>query len=1359
MADRVQYLGYSVYMSSKEEAENYQAAYPNGVNVAPDTLAAQLGYPIVLSNVTTPFSAPSIRSPFFTPTSKYPRNVDSFEICRGGWFGICALFGRNTTYKWVAKYYYSGPAVPTQDDVPVPVPDAMQQRSWIDGFEMESGTAGFGAWGTTGAPVTRAASRHVEGYGYAYRGQDDVGEYFEHSVNEHGAPNRLGSWERIYHRPRRVPSSSALIWYCRGGGAEGAQLEVTPSLSFALYNVSNLGVRTLIGASTAAMTLNEWHKLDLVFSYGTGGSGGYFKLYLKGVKILDLTIANASGGIGSNSGHGSSRLGLGDASVIASDYEGDFDDWMCATIPTNFNGLDWLNGSKIAPVLPTGFAAANTWGGDWRALLRNPFRGNTLSTTSRIANSVAGSTLAVTTDADYTIDKCVGALGCIAMRFRITGTTATDTTQLGYKIAGGAVVTKNFTEANFATNVTNRVHMYRPSGLISTFNDVTPMEFHYIRGVSAVQIFAHSLTGEAELVGVFGDEDVIEESHAVTAPPPPRLGPHNGPYPRSVWARQATPPTAPVIVIAGTYTGNGTAQDLTFRAPVNFFHVRKQPSLGGTEAGTWWWSSLVAAHAGGGQGVNHEGMIQAAEDVTFVPIGGVNDPEERYVIRISGSAANCNAAASVYQYIAVIDPGARFMLNGVEMHHSSVTSAVNTLKNALFQPEGMFTFNETPDESGAIGLGFKGPGNTSQGLSRFGSAELATALQFGVGQFTTLANTHIPENTAFGYSAWRTNDGSGDANVAKVVKIGSYTGNGSATRTIGLSPASGLRPLWAIVVPSSATVAIRRDPSNTGTISTDTTGTDNAATGIISGDIDAFTVGSALNTNGTVYNYFVLMGSATAGNGGWSVNGEFAYVEPDYNGDFPIVEPPVFDEEPPVTDPDPDPGPDDEDDCNDGEVCVAATTRNVNLALMALGSSNVLTNYCTQDTREAVLAREVYEQSVRHTLIAYSWPFATKYANLSLTAAQPSNQDWTYAYRMPADCIFPRRIVVARGTAVDPSPPPMGLSSDASGGIIFANEANAVLEYTARPACVGYNGDDLFLEALKWRLAAALAPALTRIPGEEERCLKMFEITVQKAEATVKQGVPGLRGAASTLDTTAAAIAANIQVVNMALVKIGSRTIANLATEQTREAVAANLVFEDVLRSVLRDFPWAFATRYVDPATLVDGAEGDPVTPDWTYAHRLPDDFVYLRRLVVEGTGRSFEAEPEPFRIASDTTGGLLYSNVEEPIIEYTARLQNILVYADPLFREALSWKLASTLAPSLASVELHRPEQHGRGPETPQDPTRRSAMRFQDQSRRVSIAQWANAMYEKTLIDAQVADRNESQAEPQPDAPWITGR
>jgi hypothetical protein len=758
---------------------------------------------------------------------------------------------------------------------------------------------------------------------------------------------------------------------------------------------------------------------------------------------------------------------------------------------------------------------------------------------------------------------------------------------------------------------------------------------------------------------------------------------------------------------------------------------------------------------------------EALPDPAYAPANTEDTQEQRIVLRLVGNDNKFNANTVTYQYVAFMDPGRRYHLNDQYQVASTAftplgSKVVEFPSHSTFLPEWGFYHEEVPGGTGGVyNRVVKGPGHATDAANNMDGTAVASAIRHDVaGQITVLPGMMDADTRTRPFSVWRDDDGSADPNKHYVLKIGSYVGDGAASRTINFGT-SGKRPLYAIVQPGNA-AAIHRTPANTGANSDPMNGGATTTTGITAGGIDSFTVGSTLNANAVVYNYFVLIGSATAGNGGWSIDGEFSVVEPDWPDDGDYTDPEDSEEpepEEPVDPEDPVEPPDDDDDCEEGNYCVEATTAIVNLALLEIGSIQVLTNYCTQDTKEARIAQQVYEQSVRHTLITYPWPFATKYAQLALTATQPSNQDWTYAYRMPSDCIFPRRIVVARGTAVDPSPPPMGLSSDGSGGIILCNEQNATLEDTARPACVGFNGDDLFREALKWRLAAALAPALTRIPGEADRCLKMFEIIVQKAESVVKQGVPGLRPAAGALDTTTAALEANVQVVNMALVKIGSRTIRNLSTEQSREAVAAALVFEDTLRSVLRDHPWAFATRYVDPLTLVDGAEGDPASPDWTYSHRLPDDMVFLRRLVLEGTGRSFDPEPFPFRLASDTTGGLLYSNVEEPIIEYTARLQNILVYADPLFREALSWKLAATLAPSLASVELHRPEQHGRGPETPQDPTRRIAQRYNDQTRRVNIAQWAWAMYQRALLTAAAADRNEAHPEPDGLAEWLRAR
>lgn len=1369
MADRIQYLEFTVYLATREEAAAEQARFPNGVQLHPDGAAELYSAPVVLAGDTAPFFAPSTRSSYFTATSKYPRNVRIFETCRGGWFGICALFGRETTYVWVAKFAYMAPSDPeTETGEPA---ENIQQRSWIDGFEI-GGDATFWGGGGPGLMMTREDSRHVDGYGLAYRSMEQVGEYVQHTVYENGAAARARSWERFYIKIRQLPSTAATIWLCRGSAslASGIHLDVSPSGSLIVYNVNAAGTRFLIATSSDTLTV-AWTKVDILLEFSPVVSGtGRFRVFLNGVLAIDVS-QGSNVGLGQAQNHDSSRIGNGNN--VANTLECSFDDWMCATIPPTFYGIDWLNGSKIVAVSPRGFGSGNVFGGEWASLLRNPFRGSlTGSWSSWVQDAVSASLLAVTTDAAETIDQVNGSLGCVAIKVDVTRGTNTGTGKIGYKIGAAAAVDNNVAEG--AASMARGTTLYTVSG-VTTPPAATPLELRYTRGAHVTLTKVYRLMAEAELVGVFGDEDIVQTEEEVTTDPIPRLGPHNGPYPRTIWARSQYPPTSPVIVYGGTYTGNGNAtgggfKTLQFRAPVNWFFTRPAST---TERGVRWWSSMVGSHQGNEEGLFVEGMIRAEEDTSFVPIGGDNDPEERYQIHITGNHASYNQNGVTYQYIAVMDPGARFMLNGGMAHNAAVTTTmVNDLKDETYTPVGAWLVKELIAESGTATLGFKGPGNAATGYTPLQAAESTNVMTFGTGA----VDTHYPNGhqsgRAIAYNLWRLDDGSGDPNSHKVVKIGSYTGNGAASRTITFAPATGVRPMYAEVIPLNGSNTIRRDPSHTGTQSSTATGTIDAAAGITSGGVDEMTVGSSLNTNAVVYNYFVLMGCVTAGNNGWSQNCEAIYVEPEYPGG--PIDPPPEPIDPDPEEPEPTPPGTECVDGGGGATCISMSTRVVNLALIEIGVTKVLTNYCTQTTKEAELARQVFDQCVRHTLITYPWPFATKYAVLALTATQPTDEDWTYAYRMPTDCIFPRRIVVARGMAVDPSPPPMGLSSDASGGIILTNEQNAVLEYTARPTCVAVVADELFREALKWRLAAALAPPLTRIPGEADRCLKMFEIIVQKAESVVKQGVPGARPEASTLDQMPAALVANIQVVNRALVRIGARTIANLTLEQSREAVAANLIFEDELRATLCAHPWAFCTRYgggeviavPDPGTravmdmtLVDGSPENPVNADWIYSHRLPTDCMVVRRLAVAGTGRKFDANPQKFRTGSDAEGGLLYSDVEEPMIEYTSRLENILLYADSVFCDAFAWRLAASLAPSLANVELHRPEQLGRGPETPQDPMARNSRRFNDQQRRTMIAQWAWAMYNRTLEQAQVVDRNEAQEEPLQDAEWIRGR
>jgi len=966
-------------------------------------------------------------------------------------------------------------------------------------------------------------------------------------------------------------------------------------------------------------------------------------------------------------------------------------------------------------------------------------------------------TMEVTTDSAMRVDRQPNALGIVAMMVAVghNAAGAGNTGSLGFKIAADPLdmlALANQTGTGFQN------HMYRPSGLTVCKTPVDPILLRYVKANNANNDQVDQLNAVAEIIGVFGQEDLPRGGTLPATVPAGSLKAHNNPYPDSPFARLIKAPAAPYIIHSGTYTGNGTGQDLIFRMPVHWFYVRKH-EVGFTRTVGWWFSAMFAGHQTLVNSIQSDMAVQAFIDPSFVGTGGTDDQEQRCIVRITGADSEVNAAGGTYQYVAVEDPLGRFMLSGGIQVGAVDGTDDHALPNTNFLAESVFM--QAQNNSAGAGVPYlKGLGSTAGGISPLNATETADFLDLATGLLRTRPAATISSTRVLAFAAWRRHDGRNDPNEGKCVQMGTYVGDGSASRTINFGPI-GVRPLWCIVVPLT-TAAILRDPAATGTTSYPISGVVNAATGITAGGIDSFTVGSALNTNAVTYNWFLLPGSATAGNGGWSIDGEFIPVEPDTPADGPFddTDPDDFVDDPDA-DPDPDPGPSDTDDCEAGDVCVAATTRLVNLALYEIGSSKRLTNYCTQDTVEAQAARILFEPAVRSTLRDFPWPFATKYAALVLTAAQPANEDWDFSYRQPVDCIFERRLVVARGTAADPEGPGFMLSSDASGGLIFSNEANPVLEYTCRPSCVAFTGDPLFREALKWKLAAALAPPISRMADRAKECLAQYDLCIEKANNVIKPGVPGLRTTPDPTgpDAAAACITANIQVVNRGLLRIGARTIANLATEQSREAVAANLILEDEIRSTLRDYPWKFAKRYNDALVLVAGTDTVPANVDWQYSYRLPADYVMVRRLATEGTGRSFEPDPKTFEVGTDTTGELLFTGEIDPQLEYTARINCVVQKGDELFRDALAWRLAAALAPSLAQVDPETPEQHGRGPDAPPDPRQRIAQNERQARLRTEAAKYAFAMYLRTLGQAKAADANEAQPEKDGDAEWIRGR
>lgn len=235
-----------------------------------------------------------------------------------------------------------------------------------------------------------------------------------------------------------------------------------------------------------------------------------------------------------------------------------------------------------------------------------------------------------------------------------------------------------------------------------------------------------------------------------------------------------------------------------------------------------------------------------------------------------------------------------------------------------------------------------------------------------------------------------------------------------------------------------------------------------------------------------------------------------------------------------------------------------------NLALLKIGQSKGITAL-NEASRAAWTAQQVYDHHLRATLRAFPWPFATKYLELTLvqgpdptwedpivqawdatltyeigdvvedgdvlyvataqslnqappnasywstTITEDANGDWRYAYRWPTDCLFARRIVPAGGDgrSYHPTPIPFRVGRDTRGQLIYTNEPQAVVEYTAID-CDNMFTDDLFIVAFAWHLGHAMAPSLSRDERMAEKAYAMFLATLDTAKAvgSMEQQLP-----------------------------------------------------------------------------------------------------------------------------------------------------------------------------------------------------------------------------------------------------------
>lgn len=154
-----------------------------------------------------------------------------------------------------------------------------------------------------------------------------------------------------------------------------------------------------------------------------------------------------------------------------------------------------------------------------------------------------------------------------------------------------------------------------------------------------------------------------------------------------------------------------------------------------------------------------------------------------------------------------------------------------------------------------------------------------------------------------------------------------------------------------------------------------------------------------------------------------------------------------------------------------------SNTEIANFAMAHLGVGKRIGSLESDRSQEAIACNQFYMTALRDTFRDFDWPFTRKYALLTQVAVNP-NLDWTYSYRLPADCNKALRIpnglrVETRQSRID-----FELGRDDQGKLLFTDVDQAQLQYTTVVTDPTQYPDD-FVLAFSFRLAMYIAPQIT----------------------------------------------------------------------------------------------------------------------------------------------------------------------------------------------------------------------------------------------------------------------------------------
>jgi hypothetical protein len=127
---------------------------------------------------------------------------------------------------------------------------------------------------------------------------------------------------------------------------------------------------------------------------------------------------------------------------------------------------------------------------------------------------------------------------------------------------------------------------------------------------------------------------------------------------------------------------------------------------------------------------------------------------------------------------------------------------------------------------------------------------------------------------------------------------------------------------------------------------------------------------------------------------------------------------------------------------------MASNTEIANKAISHLGIMKPINELDTTNSASANAIRLHYDTALRETLRSFYWPFAGRYADLTLEEEDP-NDDWNFSYRYPPTCLVVRKILRSGNrTPASEQRTMYQVGGDENGQLIYTDVSDATIWFT-----------------------------------------------------------------------------------------------------------------------------------------------------------------------------------------------------------------------------------------------------------------------------------------------------------------------